>query len=348
MWNSLAGLNLKALRVHGPKLIKIDDIEEPQIRDDEVLIKVEYGGICGTDLHVYRGAMGERVRYPAIPGHEFSGVVVKVGKDVSWVSEGEEVVANPVHPCGRCVACLAGKPNVCVNFKILGVDIPGVFAEFVKVRGDRIHKIPKGLSLRNAALVEPFAVAVHSCRKAGIEAGDTVVVVGQGPIGLCITQVAKHYGAYNVVALDVVENRLELARKLGADVTVNPREVDVVKAIKELTGGLGVDKVIEASGHPQALEHALSILKPAGRIVLVGLCFEDVKFRSYPIIYKEAEIVGSRVYVDEFPRTLNLISKGYLKPEALITHEMPLADGEKAFRMLEERPQDAVKVLLRP
>lgn len=339
---------MKALRVHGPKLIRIDDVEEPRIESDEVLIKVKYAGICGTDLHVYRGAMKDRVKYPAIPGHEFSGVVVKVGSEVSWVSEGDEVVANPVHPCGRCVACLAGKPNICVNFKILGVDIPGVFAEYVKVRGDRIYKIPKGLSLRNAALVEPFSVAVHSCRKAGVEAGDVVVIVGQGPIGLCTTQVAKHYGAYKVIALEVVRSRLELARKVGADEVVNPLEVDVVKAIKELTDGLGADKVIETSGHPQTLEQSLSILKPAGRVVVVGLCFEEVKLHSYPIVYKEAEIVGSRVYVDEFSRALNLINKGYLNPEPLITHEMPLSDGDKAFKILEERLEDAVKILLRP
>ncbi|MEM4519435.1 MAG: zinc-binding dehydrogenase [Sulfolobales archaeon] len=339
---------MKALRVHEPKLVKIDEVPEPQISDDEVLIKIKYAGICGTDLHVYRGAMKDRVKYPAIPGHEFSGVVVKVGKEVSWVGEGDEVVANPVHPCGRCVACSAGKPNICVNFKILGVDIPGVFAEYVKVKGDKVYKIPKGLSLRSAALVEPFSVAVHSCRKAGIEAGDTVVVIGQGPIGLCTTQVAKHYGAYNVIVVDVIKSRLALAKELGADEALNPLEVDVVKSIKEVTGGVGVDKVIETSGHPQALEQALSILKPAGRIVLVGLCFEDVKFHSYPIVYKEAEVVGSRVYVDEFPRTLNLISKGYLRTEPLITHEMPLSEGGRAFKILEDRLEDAVKILLRP
>ncbi len=339
---------MKALRVHEPKVVKIDDVEEPQIRDDEVLIRVKYAGICGTDLHVYRGAMKDRVKYPAIPGHEFSGEVVKVGSGVSWLSEGDEVVANPLQPCGRCVACLAGKPNICVNFKILGVDVPGVFAEYVKVKGDKVYRIPKGLSLRDAALVEPFSVALHSCRKAGIEAGDVVVVVGQGPIGLCTTQVAKHYGAYKVIALDVVGRRLELAKKVGADDVINPLEVDAVKAVKELTEGIGADKVLETSGHPQALAQSLAMLKPGGRVVLVGLCFEDVKFQSYPIVYKEAEIVGSRVYIDEFPRTLNLISKGYLRPEPLITHEMPLSKGDMAFRILEERAGDAVKILLKP
>lgn len=339
---------MKALRIHQPRLVKVDDVEEPQIKDNEVLIKVKYAGICGTDLHVYRGAMKNRVKYPAIPGHEFSGIVVKVGSEINWLSEGDEVVANPVHPCGRCVACLAGRPNICVNFKILGVDMPGVFAEYVKVRGNNVYKIPKGLSLRNAALVEPFAVAVHSCRKAGIESGDTVLIIGQGPIGLCTTQVASHYGAYKVITTDVVESRLKLSKTVGADEVINPLKVDMVKAVEELTGGVGVDKVIETSGSPHVLDQALRILKPGGRIVIVGLCFEDIKFHSYPIVYKEAEIVGSRVYIDEFPRTLNLISRGYLKPEPLITHEMPLSDGDKAFRILEDRLEDAVKILLKP
>jgi len=339
---------MKALRVHGPKLVKLDEVDEPQIEPDEVLLRVKYAGICGTDLHVYRGAMKDRVKYPAIPGHEFSGVVVKVGSKVTWVSEGEEVVANPVVPCGRCVACLSGRPNVCVNFKILGVDIPGVFAEYVKVKGDKIYKIPKELSLRDAALVEPFSVAVHSCRKANIEAGDVVVIIGQGPIGLCTTQVAKHYGAYKVITVEVVRSRLELSKMLGADEVINPLEVDPVKVVKELTNGVGADKVIETSGAPQVLNQALNMLRPAGRLVVVGLCFEEVKFFSYPIVYKEAEIVGSRVYLDEFARTLNLMSKGYLKPEPLITHEMPLSDGEKAFKILDERPGEAVKILLRP
>ncbi len=339
---------MKALRLHEPKLLKVDEIDEPKINDDEVLIKVRYAGICGTDLHVYRGAMRDRVKYPAIPGHEFSGIIAKVGSKITWLSEGDEVVANPVVSCGRCVACVGGRPNVCVNFKILGVDIPGVFAEYVKVRGDKVYRIPKGLSLRNAALVEPFSVAVHSCRKAGIEPGDVVVVIGQGPIGLCVTQVAKHYGAYKVIALEVIENRLELARRLGADEVINPLRVDPVKAVKELTDGVGADRVIETSGHPVALGQALGMLRPAGRVVVVGLCFEEVKFYSYPIVYKEAEIVGSRVYIDEFPRTLNLMSKGYLNPEPLITHEMSLEEGIKAFKILDEKLEDAIKILLKP
>lgn len=341
-------INIKALRLHEPKVLRVDDVDTPKIGDDEVLIRVKYAGICGTDLHVYRGAMRDRVKYPAILGHEFSGVVEEVGSKVTWLSRGDEVVANPVVPCGRCVACISGRPNVCVNFKIFGVDIPGVFAEYVKVRGDRVYKNPKGLSLRDAALVEPFSVAVHSCRKAGVEVGDAVVVIGQGPIGLCTTQVAKHYGAYKVIAVEVDKKRCELARKVGADEVVNPLEVDPVRAVKELTDGVGADKVIETSGHHQALTQALGMIRPAGRVVVVGLCFEEIRFYSYPIVYKEAEIIGSRVYVDEFPRTLNLISRGYLNPSILVTHEMPLEDGAKAFRILDERLEDAVKILLKP
>uniref|UniRef100_A0A7C2VBI1 Enoyl reductase (ER) domain-containing protein n=1 Tax=Ignisphaera aggregans TaxID=334771 RepID=A0A7C2VBI1_9CREN len=241
---------MKALRLHGPKTLRLDDVEEPQIEPDEVLIRVEYAGVCGSDLHVYRGAMRNRVKYPAIPGHEFSGVVARVGSRVTWLSEGDRVVVNSVVPCGRCVTCAAGRPNICTNFKILGVDLPGAFAEYVKIRGDRVYRIPEGLSLREAALAEPFSVALHACRRANIEIGDTVVVIGQGPIGLCVTQAAKHYGAEKVIALEILGNRLELSKRVGADFAINPREVDPVKAVRELTNGIGADKVIEASGAP--------------------------------------------------------------------------------------------------
>jgi len=339
---------MKALRLHDAKVLRVDDVDEPKISDDEVLIRVRYAGICGTDLHAYKGALRDRVKYPAILGHEFSGVVARVGSKVTWVSEGDEVVANPVVPCGRCVACINGRPNVCVNFKILGVDIPGVFAEYVKVPGRNVHRIPKGISLRTAALVEPYTVAVHSCRRANIEAGDVVVIIGQGPIGLCTLQVAKHYGAYKVITLEVLESRLKLSKELGADAVINPAKTDPVKEVRELTEGLGADKVIETSGNPAALNQAIEMLKPAGRVVVVGLSFEESRIRTTPIVYKEAEIVGSRVYVGEFPRTLNLLSAGYLNPEPLITHEMSLEEGPKAFHILEERREEAIKVLLKP
>ena len=342
------GICMIALRLHKPRSLRIDEVHKPRINSDEILVKVVYSGICGSDLHLYRGALRDRVKYPAILGHELSGVVAEVGERVTWLREGDKVVVNPVLSCGSCVACMAGRYNVCLNFKIMGVDMPGAFAEYVKANGVKAYRVPEGVSLREAALTEPFSVAMHACRRVGIEPGDVVAIIGQGPIGLCVTQVAKHYGAFSIIALDVLDERLETAKKLGADEIINPVKIDPVKVAKRLTSGVGVDKVIEASGSPDALNMAVRMVKPGGRIVVLGLCFREVKIDTSLMVFKEVECIGSRVYLDEFSRTLRLFSKGYLKAEPLITHELPLRDGVRAFKMLDERRGNAIKVLLKP
>ncbi len=339
---------MRALRLYAPKDLRLDNVDEPGIESDEVLIRVMYAGVCGSDLHIYEGAMMDRVRYPIILGHEFSGIVERVGSQVTWLSEGDEVVANPVISCGKCASCLAGRPNICMNFKILGVDVPGAFAEYLKIKAKNVYRIPKGLPLRDAALVEPFSVAVHSCRRAGIEVGDDIAIIGQGPIGLCVTQVAKHYGAHRVIAIEVLEDRLRFAKNIGADDAINPLKENPVDIVNSITNGIGVDKVIETSGSSTALNMALQLVKPGGRIVVVGLRFEQVQITPSIIVFKEAEIIGSRVYIDEFARTLKLMSKGYLNPSALITHEFRLEDTPKAFSMLEKKTENAIKILIKP
>jgi threonine dehydrogenase-like Zn-dependent dehydrogenase len=345
---------MKASVLTNDREIKFGGVPEPYPKDAQVLIRVQWASICGTDLHIYLGEFKPRVTYPRILGHEFSGVVESVGKEVLHLKKGNRVVVDPIIWCNQCPACLNGHHNACQFLKLIGVDIDGAFAEYVVVDGDKVFKVPEVLSLRDAVLIELYSIGVHSIRKAMIEPGDRVVVLGAGRLGLSVLEVIKQTAASWVCSVDLLENRLEIARRLGADLVINAREKDPVEKIFSITDGLGVDRVIETVGtaveignRAMPVEQAVRMARHGGRIVVMGMGSQSTPVFWKEFVEKEIQLVGSRVTLGDFPRALSLMVQGRFHPDLFISNEFPLEETGEAFRLLEEEPDRYLKFLIR-
>jgi len=331
-----------------PGAMEIREVEKPSIRHDEVLIKVDYVGICGTDLEIYKATSPIPIKLPRILGHEFSGVVTEVGEEVTDVKIGERVVSETGVVCRRCVFCKTGRQNLCPYRSPIGIGRDGAFAEYVKAPSINIHKIPSNVSLKEAALTEPLSVASHAViERSGIRAGDSVAVIGAGAIGLLILECAAIAGAEKIFISGRHENRLKVASSLGADVTVNERKENPVDKVMELTSGLGVDIAYEATGNPKAVEQAISMTKKGGKVVLVGVHSKPLeKFNIHNIVSNEKTILGCWTHRSStWDLALSLLSSGKVRANPVITHILPLEEFEKGFELLRRR--EAIKVLMR-
>ena len=333
---------MKAAVIKSPYEVEIVEKGLPEIKEGEALVSVKMCGICGSDLHVYRGKH-PFVKEPRVPGHEFSGVVAE--GDI--YSRGEAVTVEPLIPCGKCDLCIRGEYNVCRDLKVIGIHVDGAMAEYVKVPEDRIYRLPKGVSFKEGALIEPLAVAVHIVRRAKVSLNDDVLILGAGPIGLLVLQVAKLLGVKRIFITDVVDYRLDLAEKLGADYTINASVDNVEEVVYKATNGLGVDIAIEVAGAPNTPLQAVKLTKPHGRVVIVGF-FEEprVPMDMTEIVAKELEIVGSRVYWHDFKTAIDLVARRVINVKRIVTHSFPLEDVAKAFEVADKKLYNAVKVLV--
>lgn len=345
---------MKAAVLVGREKIAIRDVEEPSPGKGEVLVAPKYAGICGSDVHIYKGEFEGRVTYPTIMGHEFAGIVHAVGEGVTGVAPGDKVTVDPVIPCMRCDACREGNTSGCLGLKLLGVDADGGFAEFVAADEKHVFTLPERVSVRDAAMVELFSIGVHASRRALLEPDDFVVVLGAGRLGLAILSVLKNTSAGTIVVTDVQEYRLDIARQIGADYCINAAKTNAVKEMREITSGRGADRVFEAVGHAEKsasglapVGEAAEMVRSAGRVVVLGQGNEPEAVFWRQFVWKEATITASRVTRGEFPRTLSLLEKGKLDPAPLITHEVPLDNAADAFAMIADGKEEAVKVLLK-
>ncbi len=319
----------------------------------QVLIRVAWASICGTDLHIFLGEFKDRVAYPRVLGHELSGVIESLGPGVSGLDLGDRVVADPIIWCGRCPACLMGHNNVCANLELIGIDRDGAFAELVVVDAEKVFKIPKGLGLKEAALSELYALGVHSTRKANVEPGDKVAILGAGRLGLAVLEVIRHTAASFVASVDVLPKRLEIANKIGADLVLDAGQLEPVQAILAATGGQGVDKVVETIGTAVPLpgrdwppQQAVRMARHGGRVVLMGLGSQSTPVLWKEVALKELEMVGSRVTQGDFPRAVELLAQERFHPQLLISREYNLDHINEAFQNLEENPSEYVKLLI--
>ena len=296
-------MNLKAAVFYGPKNVKIEEVKKPKPGPGEILVKTSVALTCGTDLKTYlRGHPA--IRPPIIMGHEYAGVVEEVGQGVDWVKPGDKVVTVVSAPCGHCTYCKLGRFNMCEHLwdEILGFSINGAYAEYVRVppRIARfgLYHIPENVSFEEAALLEPLSCVVRGCRLANIEIGDAVAIIGAGPIGLMHLMLAKLSGARKLIMIDISEDRLKFAKEFGADITINPRNENIIERVKEETEGLGADVVIEAVGKPETWEQTLSLARKGGTILLFGGCPSGTKvsFDTFTIHYRELTIRGSQHY----------------------------------------------------
>jgi (R,R)-butanediol dehydrogenase / meso-butanediol dehydrogenase / diacetyl reductase len=313
--------------------IKEDQPREPQT--GEVRVKIAYCGICGTDMHVFHGAMDARVTTNRVVGHECSGVVDALGEGVDGFDVGDQVVIRPLASCGECPACQKGHTHVCQNLKFLGLDTEGAFQQAWTLPAYTLHKLPADMRLDYAALIEPTAVACHDVARAQIRAGEDVLVIGGGPIGLLVAMVAKQAGG-NVVISEVSEYRQGIAEKLGFK-TLNALKVNVPEAIYEMTGNKGAEVVFEVSATQPGVDTMTEAAAVRGRIVMVGI-MGGVKPQVdlFKFFWRELQLLGARVYeAADYEKAIELIVSGAIDCEALITDIQELEDITKAFQALD-------------
>jgi L-gulonate 5-dehydrogenase len=325
-----------------PQRMRVGEWPTPRPEAGEVLISVGAAGICTGDLHIYHGR-NPYARYPQVCGHEIAGVVAAVGEGVIRCEVGQRVVVEPFIGCGRCYPCRIGRSNCCTTLTILGVNRAGGFAEYLTAPATHVHIVPEGLTHTLAALAEPIAIAVQACRRGQVEAGDFVLILGCGPIGLALIEVAQMRGA-RVIAADLLADRLEFAVRLGAETLC--ADDSLRQAILDKTDGEGVHVVIEATGSIKALEQTADLVASGGRIVIVGLMKEGQRaaFPALDFTRKEMTIVGSRASIDCFPESLHLIAEGRIKLAEAIS-EFSLWDAPGVFRELGANPSSVRKAV---
>jgi len=346
-------MSLTAAFYTGNKKFSIESVQESEPQSDEVQIDVAFCGICGTDLHVYLGHMDQRIGDHRVIGHEMSGTVRSVGADVSGFKAGDPVVVRPLDACGECPSCQRGYRHVCQNLKFLGLDTDGAFQQRWNVPAHTVHKLPAHLSLQHAALVEPMAVAVHDVRRGRVVAGEDILVVGGGPIGMLVALVAKHAGA-NVTVSEINTHRLAMAEAMGLSV-INPAVIesaeqpegqDAATVLMEQTGGKGFDVVFEVSGTQPGVDLMTAVTATRGRIVMVAIHASKASVDLFQFFWKEIEMIGARVYEPEdYDEAIRLVADGAIDSKQLITSVQQLTDIQSAFDELAGNPK-AMKTLI--
>jgi (R,R)-butanediol dehydrogenase/meso-butanediol dehydrogenase/diacetyl reductase len=318
----------------GNRTIEVSEAEPNAPEPGQVQIAVAYTGLCGTDLHIFHGSMDARVQTPLVFGHEMSGTIAALGPGVTGWTVGDGVTVMPLAWDGTCPACRAGNEHICQNLDFIGIDSPGSLQALWNVPAETLVRLPAGVALDHAALVEPVAVAVHDVRRANLQRGDTAVVIGGGPIGVLIATVARHFGA-DVLVIELDEKRRAQIEGLGF-ATLDPRERDQVAAVEEWTGGAAADVVFEVSGAAQAVLGATSLAKVRGTIVVVAIHPTPREIDLQRVFWRELSILGARVYERrDFETAVELVAEGVIPADLLITRIVPLSATAEAFADLE-------------
>jgi len=344
---------LKALikKGKGPENLSLGETGIPKVREDEVLIKVKAGAICGSDIHVMHDRYASTI--PVVMGHEFSGVIEEVGARVNGWGKGDPVIAEGnIETCGTCFYCKTGISHVCRDKKFLGINVDGCFAEYVKIPARLLHQMPEGLSFEEASLAEPSAVGIHALTEDNhVEVGDFVVILGIGPIGLLAAQTARAVGAGKIVITGIepdVPVRFKAANDLAVcDYIVNADKEDPVKVVREATGGRGADLVLDTTGSSHGIEQGIEMVRRKGVFAAIGIGAEVVKVPWNRLINEVIRIQFCRSYTySTFEKFCSLIALGQLNLKPLITQQYPLKEWERGFQSLEKR--ESVKTLLIP
>ena len=343
--------NMRAAMLHGVKDLRVENVDAPRFGDGEILVKVKAATTCGTDLKIFqRGYVSGVIKLPTVFGHEWSGDIVEVGKGVSYFQKGMRVRAGNSSPCLRCYMCQKGKFNLCEDMMWLW----GAYAEYIKVPQRivmlNMQVIPDHVTYEEAAVTEPLACVLHGVEEARVKLGDTVAIIGAGPIGLLHLLTVKKMGAGKVIISDTVDERLKLAEKLGADETVNAKQEDTVEKTKKLTDGYGADVVIEAIGLPATWEQALKMVRKGGTVLEFGGCppGTEIKVSTEQLHYGETTVMGAfHTTPLHFRKALNLIASGTINVKPLITNKMKLADLKQAFEQLTTSKTD-IKIAIQP
>ncbi len=334
---------MKALILDAPQQLKVGEWATPKCGAGDVLLRPIAAGICAGDMQHYSGR-NPYTKYPLICGHEVCGTVIEVGPEVSRFKRDDLVVIEPVVGCGHCYSCRHGKPNCCMNFCLIGLHRPGGYAELCVAPEKNVHALPCGLDPVTASFAEPLTIGLQACRRGSVSAGEYCVILGAGPIGLAILEVAKLRGA-RVVITDINEERLAFARQIGAETL--KADDNLLATVLEHTHNEGADVVIEATGVPQVIESAIDLVAPGARVVIVGLVKKGigVTFPGLDFTRKEVNILGSRNSVNCFPEAIALLASGAVTYPKVATR-IPMWEGVPMFAKLHENPAAVHKGVL--
>lgn len=344
---------MKALLLTAPSRLEFTDVPDPTPADDEVLLRIRACGICGSDIHGWDGSSGRR-NPPLIMGHEAAGEILSVGREVEGWHPGDRVTFDSTISCGTCDYCRSGEVNLCDNRRVVGVAPAeyrqnGAFAEKLSLPARILYRLPDSLTFEQAAMIEPVSIAVHAIKRVSIAASDTAVVVGAGMIGLFVVQALRWAGAKQIIAVDLAENRLALARELGATHTFKSDTCDVPAEILKLTGGRGADLAFEVVGVSATLNLALGILRRGGHAVLVGNLAPKTDFPLQAVVTRELTLHGTCGSAGEYPLCLDLIARGIVRVEPIVSAVAPLSSGAEWFERLSSKEGGRhMKVILTP
>jgi L-iditol 2-dehydrogenase len=342
---------MKAAMLYGVKDLRIQNVDMPEVGYGEILVKVKAATTCGTDLKIYqRGYVSGVIQLPTVFGHEWAGDIVEVGEGVNWLKKGMRVRAGNSSPCLRCRMCQKEKYNLCEDMMWLW----GAYAEFIKVPTRIVmlntQEIPAHVTYEEASVTEPLACVLHGIEEAEVKLGDTVAIIGAGPIGLLHLLSMKKLGASRVIISDTVDQRLQLAQKLGADETINAKNKDTVEETKRLTDGYGADVVIEAIGLPATWEQALKMVRKGGTVLEFGGCppGTEIRVSTEQLHYGETTVLGAfHTTPAHFKKALNLIASGTINVKPLITKKVRLDQIKEAFETLATSKSD-IKIAVLP
>lgn len=341
----------RAVYMQGTNNMVFKDVAVPELSPKDVLIKIDTVGICGSDVHYYQhGKIGDFVvNGDFILGHECAGEVVQVGSEVENLVVGDRVCLEPGKTCGKCEFCKEGKYNLCPDVEFFATPpYHGVLQNYVKHPEDMCFKLPNNVSNMEGALVEPLAVGLHAASIGDVKLGDTVVIFGTGCIGLVTLLSCKARGASNIILVDVLENRLKMAEKLGATSVINAKETDVIKEIESLTGGKGANVVIDTAGAEITVKQTVDVVKRGGIIVLVGMTPNDeVSFNFMKLMGKEGEVRTIFRYRNLYPVAINAIASGSINVKQIVSHEYDFEHTKEAFDFVVNNASEVVKAVIK-
>jgi 2-desacetyl-2-hydroxyethyl bacteriochlorophyllide A dehydrogenase len=335
---------VQAVIFKSPGKISVTNVPDPVIKEDEVLISVKASGVCGTDVHIYEGDFIGT--YPIIPGHEFSGDVIEVSKNVTTVKLGDRVAVDPGVFCRKCSFCRENRQNFCENFKAYGVFFNGGFAELAAIKEENVYKID-GLSYVEGAMVEPVGCGIHGMKQINMEIGDHVLIFGCGPIGLILMQLCKNYGSATITMVDTIQKKLDLAKELGATNTLLA-DTELTKNLKDIRSD-GFHVVIDATGRPSVVQNMFNYVRNRGKLLFFGVCPQNgkIEISPYDVYKRELKIFGTFAILYTAIPAIDMIREKKINVEALVSHKLPLNEFPTAMNMMMDRTS-SMKIIIEP